>query len=268
MHPSSPSEYVTASRQMFRFDGKVAIVTGAAAGIGQATAIGLGVRGARVVLADIDEKGLVFTAGQIRRAGGEASAVVGDLTQEDVATQVADEALSSFGGIDILINNVGGSMAGHTWEFALEDWTKVFARNLESGFLCSRAVIPHMRERRSGRIICVSSGASQGTPWTAYYKGGAAYASAKAGVEGFVRHLALELAETGITVNAVAPGPIETERLKPTFARLAELEYGPLKVVPLRRLGTPWEVASAILFVASDEASYITGQTLSVTGGR
>ena len=119
------------------------------------------------------------------------------------------------------------------------------------------------------KIVCISSGAREGTPWTAYYAGGAAYSAAKAGVHGFIRDVALELAQFGINVNAVAPGPIDTER---TGAGLKELdrtvEYSPSKMTPLGRLGLPVEVANAVLFLASDEASYITGHTLPVTGGR
>jgi 3-oxoacyl-[acyl-carrier protein] reductase len=126
-----------------------------------------------------------------------------------------------------------------------------------------------MMRRRYGRIVCLSSGAREGTPWTAYYQGGAAYSAAKAGVHGFIRDVALELAEHGINVNAVAPGPIDTERVGAGLQRLNEtVEYSPIRMTPLRRLGRPAEVADAVLFLASDEASYITGHTLAVTGGR
>jgi NAD(P)-dependent dehydrogenase (short-subunit alcohol dehydrogenase family) len=152
---------------------------------------------------------------------------------------------------------------------AVEDWDFVLRLNLRSTFLCTRAAAPHMMRRRYGRIVCLSSGAREGTPWTAYYQGGAAYSAAKAGVHGFIRDVALELAEHGITVNAVAPGPIDTERVGANLRRLNEtVEYSPNRMTPLRRLGRPAEVADAVLFLASDEATYITGHTLSVTGGR
>jgi 3-oxoacyl-[acyl-carrier protein] reductase len=126
-----------------------------------------------------------------------------------------------------------------------------------------------MIRQRSGKIVCISSGAREGTPWTAYYQGGAAYSAAKAGVHGFIRDVALELAEYGINVNAVAPGPIETERIGAHLHRLNEtVEYSPNRMTPLRRLGQPLEIANAVLFLASDEATYITGHTLAVTGGR
>jgi 3-oxoacyl-[acyl-carrier protein] reductase len=150
-----------------------------------------------------------------------------------------------------------------------EDWDFVLRLNLRSTFLCTRAAVPHMMRQRYGRIVCLSSGAREGTPWTAYYAGGAAYSAAKAGVHGFVRDVALELAQHGIHVNAVAPGPIDTERTGPALRRLDEtVEYSPSRMTPLRRLGVPREVADAVLFLASDEASYVTGHTLAVTGGR
>src|SRR5207344_1756447 len=125
--------------------------------------------------------------------------------------------------------------------------------NLRSTFLVTRAAAPHMMKRRQGRIICMSSGAREGTPWTAYYQGGAAYSMAKAGVHGFIRDVALELAEYGVNVNAVAPGPIDTERAGAMLRRLNEtVEYSPNHMTPLRRLGEPIEVANAVLYLASD----------------
>jgi 3-oxoacyl-[acyl-carrier protein] reductase len=126
-----------------------------------------------------------------------------------------------------------------------------------------------MMRQRSGSIVCLSSGAREGTPWTAYYQGGSAYSAAKAVVHGFIRDVALELAEYGITVNAVAPGPVETERVRANLHHLNEtVDYSPHRMTPLRRLGQPMEVAHAVMYLASDEARYITGHTLAVTGGR
>ena len=176
---------------------------------------------------------------------------------------------SASAGIDILVNNVGGSRNAKIWEMKADDWDFVLRLNLRSTFLCTRAAVPHMMRRRYGRIVCMSSGAREGTPWTAYYQGGSAYSAAKAGVHGFVRDVALELAEHGINVNAVAPGPIDTERFGPGLRHMNEtVEYSPNHMTPLRRLGEPIEVAHAVLFLASEEASYITGHTLAVTGGR
>ncbi len=218
---------------------------------------------------DIETSGLERTAASITTAGGVALTVVGDLTEEAPAARLIQTAVDRFGRLDILVNNVGGSRTAKIWEMTVEDWDFVLRLNLRSTFLCTRSAVPHMIRQRSGTIVCISSGAREGTPWTAYYQGGAAYSAAKAGVHGFIRDVALEVAEYNITVNAVAPGPIETERVGANLRHLNEtVEYSPNRMTPLRRLGQPLEVANAVLFLASGEASYITGHTLAVTGGR
>jgi 3-oxoacyl-[acyl-carrier protein] reductase len=248
---------------------RVAVVTGAGTGLGREIAELLAREGARVVLGDVDTAGLERTASTITKAGGTALAVAGDLTEEGPAQRLIDACVERFGRVDILVNDVGGSRNAKIWEMRAEDWDFVLRLNLRPTFLCTRAAVPHMMRQRHGRIVCMSSGAREGTPWTAYYAGGAAYSAAKAGVHGFVRDVALELAEHGINVNAVAPGPIDTERFGPGLRRLNEtVEYSPNHMTPLRRLGLPFEVAHAVLFLASDEASYITGHTLAVAGGR
>ena len=254
---------------MARLADKVAVVTGAAHGLGRAIAERLAGEGARVVLGDIDAVGLERTTGAIAQAGGQAASVAGDVTEEQPAARLIEAAVERWSRLDILVNNVGGSRNARIWEMTAADWDFVLRLNLRSAFLCTRAAVPHMMKQRYGRIVCLSSGAREGTPWTAYYQGGAAYSAAKAGVHGFIRDVALELAEHGINVNAVAPGPIDTERVGPSLRRLNEtVEYSPDRMTPLRRLGRPTEVADAVLFLASDDASYITGHTLAVTGGR
>jgi 3-oxoacyl-[acyl-carrier protein] reductase len=248
---------------------RVAIVTGAASGLGREIAQLLAREGASVVLGDIEAVGLDKTAASITASGGIAVTVAGDLTDEGPAQRLIDACIDRFGRVDILVNVVGGSRNAKIWEMRAEDWDFVLRLNLRSTFLCTRAAVPHMMRQKYGRIVCMSSGAREGTPWTAYYQGGSAYSAAKAGVHGFVRDVALELAEHGINVNAVAPGPIDTERFGPGLKRLNEtVEYSPNHMTPLRRLGQPFEVAHAVLFLASDEASYVTGHTLAVTGGR
>ena len=248
---------------------RVAVVTGAAQGLGREIAVLLAREGAQVALGDLDGPGVERTATAIAAAGGQAFALAGDLTEEGPAARLVEAAVERYGHLDILVNNVGGSRNAKIWEMTAADWDFVLRLNLRATFLCTRAAVPHMMRRRYGRIVCMSSGAREGTPWTAYYQGGSAYSAAKAGVHGFVRDVALELSEHGITVNAVAPGPIDTERFGAGLRRLDEtVEYSPSRMTPLRRLGLPIEVAHAVLFLASEEASYTTGHTLSVAGGR
>ncbi len=254
---------------MGRVQDRVAVVTGAANGLGRAIAIRLAEEGALLVCGDIDAAGLERTVKTISDAGGTAVAVVGDVTEPGPAKKLIDTAIERHRRIEILVNDVGGGRRGHIWEASEEDWDFVIRLNLRSAFLCTRAAVPHMIQRRYGKIIGISSGAREGTPWSAYHEGNPAYSTAKAGVHGFTREVALELAEYGINVNAVAPGPIATGRAEANLRRLDEtVEYSPSRMTPLRRLGQPVEIANAVLFLASDEASYITGVTLAVTGGR
>ena len=254
---------------MARLDEKVAVVTGAANGLGRAIAERLAGEGATVILGDVDAPALDRVVARIVGGGGRATGVVGDVTEEEPAARLIASAVERGGRLDILVNNVGGSRNARIWDMSVADWDFTLRLNLRSTFLCTRAAVPHMMKRRYGRIVCISSGAREGTPWTAYYQGGSAYSAAKAGVHGFIRDVALELAEHGINVNAVAPGPIDTERVGEALRRMNEtVEYSPNRMTPLRRLGRPEEVADAVLFLASDEATYITGHTLAVTGGR
>ncbi|MFP6709356.1 MAG: SDR family NAD(P)-dependent oxidoreductase [Alphaproteobacteria bacterium] len=254
---------------MTRMKDKVVVVTGAAHGLGRATALRLAAEGAKLVLGDIEGEALARTTADVVALDCVAQTVVGDLTEESVAGQLIDAAISAFGQIDGLVNNLGGSRNARIWEMSVEDWDYTLRLNLRGTFLCTRFAAPHMMARRQGRIVCLSSGSREGTPWTALSTGGAAYSVSKAGVHGFIRDVAIELADYNITVNAVAPGPIDTDRVGPGLRKLEEtMTLGPMTVTPLGRLGLPEEVANAILFLLSDEASYISGHTLAVSGGR
>jgi len=255
---------------MARLDQRTALVTGAAKGIGKAVAIRLAEEGARVVLTDIDAAGLDEAVRTITDAGGAAIGVVADATEEADVDRAMAAARERFGPVDVLVNNVGVGKAGRIWELSVEDWDMVMRINLRSMFLFTRAAVRPMMERGYGRIICMSSGAREGTVWNAYYRGACAYSTTKAGVHGFIRDMAIELAEHGINVNAVAPGPIDTELAGPYLKQMDAdgMALSPTRMTPLGRLGTPREVADAVLFLASDEASYITGITLDVLGGR
>ena len=254
---------------MGRVQDRVAVVTGAANGLGKAIATRLAEEGARLVLGDIEVAGLEAMSASLKSLGAEVAIVAGDLTEEGAAQQLIQTAVERFGRLDILVNNVGGSGNAKIWEMTVENWDFVLRLNLRSTFLCTRYAVPHMMQQRAGKIVCISSGAREGTPWTAYYQGGSAYSAAKAGVHGFIRDVALELAEYGINVNAVAPGPIDTERTGENLRHLNEtVDYSPNRMTPLGRLGQPVEVANAVLFLVSDEAAYITGHTMAVTGGR
>ena len=254
---------------MGRVQDRVAVVTGAGNGIGRAIALRLAEEGALVVGGDVDGTALDQTIDAIMSNGGTALGVVGDLTRAEPAKALIDAAVERFGRLEILVNNVGGGRPGRIWELPEETWDGVLTLNLRAMFLCTRAAAPIMMRQRYGKIVSISSGAREGTPWSAYYEGAAPYSTAKAGVHGFTRDVALELAEYGVNVNAVAPGPVETERIGPNLRRMNEqYEYSPNRMTPLRRLAQPIEIAHAVLFLASDEASYITGHTLPVTGGR
>lgn len=251
---------------MGRMTGKVAVITGAAHGIGAAIATKFAAEGATLALLDMDEARLTQTAAGLP---GAPLCMTADVTDEAAVDAAFARITTAHPRIDVLVNNVGGSRNQKLWEMTAEAWDFTIRLNLRSAFLCTRAALRVMMPQRSGAIVCMSSGAREGTPWTAYQTGGAAYSVAKAGIHGFIRDAALELSDHGIRINAVAPGPIETERTAKMFEEMRTTNpYNPHLLVPMRRLGRTSEIADAVLYLASDEATYVTGVTLPVAGGR
>jgi len=236
---------------------RVAIVTGSARGIGRAIALKLAEVGATVVVNDVDEAEPV--AEEVRAMNRQSLAVLANVSlSSDVATLV-DTTISNYGRVDILVNNAGIARDQLLLRMSDEDWDEVLNVNLKSVFLCTRAVLRHMIKQRWGRIVSISS--IVGIVGNA---GQANYASAKAGIIGFTRTIAREVASRGITVNAIAPGFIDTKMTQ----QLEENQRQELmRRIPLGYLGSPRDVAEAVAFLASEEARYITGQVLNVDGG-
>lgn len=243
---------------MIDLSGRIAIVTGASRGIGRAIAHRLAVRGAHVVAAARGENAR-GVAEEIAAGGGRAEAIALDVTDPAAADAAVAATIERHGRIDILVNNAGITRDQLMLRLKRADWDAVLATNLTSAFTLTQAVLKPMIRQRSGRIVCISSVVGQSGN-----AGQANYAASKAGVIGFAKSVALEVASRGITVNVVSPGMIETDM---TRAITEQARGGWESRIPLKRLGTPDDVAAAVCFLASDEASYITGQVLAVNGG-
>jgi len=240
-----------------RFAGRVAIVTGAASGIGAATARALADEGARVVVADVDRERGVRTA---QEAGGTFAAV--DVADEAALSRLIAETAETLGRLEVLVSNAFATAAGAIEHLALADWRRTLDVTLTAAFTALRAALPVMRAQGGGAVVNVASISGLGGD-----RGLAAYNAAKAAVINLTRTAALEVAPLGVRVNAVCPGLIDTPALRRAFARAPEREAGTRAAVPVRRFGRADEVARAILFLASDDASYVTGTTLVVDGG-
>jgi 3-oxoacyl-[acyl-carrier protein] reductase len=243
---------------MMDLSGRIAIVTGASRGIGRGIAQRLAAHGAHVIAAARGENARAV-ADEIATRGGRAEAIALDVTDAGATDRAVADALERHGTIDILVNNAGIARDQLMLRMKRADWDAVLATNLTAAFALTQAVLKPMIRQRSGRIVCISSVVGQSGN-----AGQANYAASKAGVIGFAKAVALEVASRGITVNVVAPGLIDTDMTRAITERAHE--HWASKI-PLGRLGTPDDIASAVCFLASDEASYITGQVLAVNGG-
>jgi 2-hydroxycyclohexanecarboxyl-CoA dehydrogenase len=247
---------------MTRLTDKVAIVTGAAQGIGRAIASRLADEGARVALADIQFDSAERAASEIRAGGGSAIAVALDVTRLDDAIAAADRVERELGAIDILVNNAGWDMLMPFVETTPDLWDKVIAINYRGVLNCCKAIAPRMQARGSGKIISISSDAGR-----VGSSGEAVYAGCKAAIIGFSKTLARELAANHINVNVVCPGPTDTALLKTAMAGREKVLDAMARGIPFRRLGQPADLAGAVAFFASPDSDFITGQVLSVSGG-
>jgi 3-oxoacyl-[acyl-carrier protein] reductase len=243
---------------MGTFEGRVALVTGASRGIGRAIALGLAARGATVIAAARGDHAAA-TVADIHAAGGRAERASLDITEGTAVDKLITDLVARLGRLDILINNAGIARDQLLLRMKREDWDAVLTTNLTGAYAATQAALKPMLRQRAGRIVNVSSVVGQsGNP------GQANYAASKAGLIGLTKAVALEVASRNITVNAVAPGLIDTEMTR-AVAPAAQEQW--LARIPLGRLGTPDDVAAAVMFLASDEAAYITGHVLAVNGG-
>ena len=243
---------------MLDLSGKVAIVTGASRGIGRATAEALASRGAHVVAAARGDNAAA-TVDAIRQRGGRADLVALDLTEPGAIEPMVAGIVARHGRVDVLVNNAGITRDQLMLRMKREDWDAVLATNLTAAFSCEQAVLRYMIKQRAGRIVSISSVVGQSGN-----AGQANYAASKAGLIGFSKAVAREVASRNVTVNVVAPGLIATDMTK-AITEKAHTDWA--AQIPLGRLGTPGDVAAAVCFLASDEAAYITGHVLAVNGG-
>ncbi len=257
---------------ILKFEKKSAIVTGGGNGIGKEISRHLASEGAAVLVADIDGPAAESTVREIEEAGGTATSIVTDVTDEESTRAMAQRAIDTRGKIDILVNNAGTDIKGAIWALERKTWDFLVELNLRGVFLSTQAVIHNMMEHKYGRIVNISSMAGKsGEAFTS------PYCATKFGVIGFTQSVALEVGQYGITINAVCPGPVDTPLIRKSVTESAalsnrtyeqELDEKFIKLTPLGRLATPRDIALAVSFLVSDDASFITGSSLNVSGGR
>ena len=244
---------------------RVAIVTGAARGIGAATALRLAKDGHAVAVLDLDESACASTVSAITEAGGRAIAVGVDVSQADQVEAAVNRVADELGAPSILVNNAGIIRDNLIFKMTEDDWDAVMAVHLRGAFLMTRAVQAHMTKERYGRIVNLSSSSAQGN------RGQANYSAAKAGLQGFTKTLAIELGKFGVTANAVAPGFIQTEMTRSTAERMGvsfeDFITHSAAQIPVQRVGQPEDVAATISFLCSEEAGFVSGQVIYVAGG-
>jgi 3-oxoacyl-[acyl-carrier protein] reductase len=251
---------------MGRFDGRVAVITGAARGIGFGTATRFAEEGASVAIIDLDESAAAEAAGKLPLVDGAKAIGIGcDVSNAESVDAAIERTVSELGGIHILVNNAGVTRDNLLFKMTEEDWDLVMNVHLKGAFLMTKAAQKHFVAQKYGKVVNTSSISALGN------RGQANYSAAKMGLQGFTRTLGIELGPFGINVNAVAPGFIATEMTDATAARLKmdvdEFRRLNAEANPVKRVGEPADIAAAVCFLAADEASYITGQTLYVDGG-
>ena len=245
-----------------RLTGKVAIITGAGRGMGKAVALTLAREGATVVVNDLRPELAMSVAEEIRAEGGKAIAHVADVSDEIQVREMVDATVERFGTVDILVNNAGILRASRPLEtIPLVEWELMMAVNVTGVFLCTKAVLPIMKAKRSGRVVNISSSAGRSTSTF----GGVHYTTSKAAVLGLTRHTAREAAPYNINVNAIAPGSMDTEMVR-EMSTPEQMERE-RQNIPLGRLGTAQDEANLVAFLCSEESSYITGATIDINGG-
>lgn len=244
---------------MGAIENKIAIVTGGGGGIGGAIVRRFAREGAKLAVADIDPESAKTVASELTDQGTDAISIVADVTNKTSVGAMMQSAVDRWGSIDILVNVAGGAERKPVIEMTAADWDSVVDMNLKSAFLCSQAALPAMLKQRYGKIVNISS--IYGFTGNATRS---SYAAAKAGVAAFTKSLALEVVNDGINVNAVAPGRVTTPRVRNRYSD--EAWAAAVAQVPMGRAASPAEIASAVLFLASDENSYVTGQTIHING--